>query len=338
MARGLAALGELDLIGVAARHAEPPPAEWSPPIEVAQLPLPRVALYEAWHRLRRPRVERTTGPVDVIHATTFAIPPRSAPLVVTIHDLAFLSEPAHFTRRGLKFFRRGLELARAEAALVLCPSEATLEHCVAEGFERSRLRMTPMGVEVAEASEKDIATTTSRYGLERPYIMWSGTVEPRKNLPRLVRAYASLDPGHDLVLVGPAGWNEELAPLIEPLGDRVKALGFVPHADLGPLYAGASIFCFPSLSEGFGLPVLEAMAQGTPVVTSKGTSTEEVAGDAGVLVDAYDADSIAGGMSQLLNDGDLMTKLRAAGKLRAADYPWARTARLIADCYQELTA
>jgi glycosyltransferase involved in cell wall biosynthesis len=276
--------------------------------------------------------------VDVIHATTLAIPPRSAPLVVTIHDLAFLSEPAHFTHRGLSFFRRGLDLAKAEADLVLCPSDATLRHCVSEGFERARLRMVPMGVNATEATDEDIAEARNRYGLGRPYIMWSGTVEPRKNLPRLLTAFASLGHDHDLVLVGPTGWNEDLAPLVEPLGDRVKALGFVPHRDLGPLYAGAALFCFPSLAEGFGLPVLEAMAQGTPVVTSKGTSTEEIAGDAGVLVDACDADSIAQGMNNLLTDEDLMTKLKAAGKERAAAYPWSRTARLTADCYREVTA
>jgi glycosyltransferase involved in cell wall biosynthesis len=338
IARALAALDEVDPIGVAARHARPPLAGWAPPIEVKQLPLPRLALYEAWHRLRWPAVERATGSVDVIHATTLAIPPRSAPLVVTIHDLAFMSEPAHFTHRGLSFFRRGLDLAKAEADLVLCPSDATLRHCVSEGFERARLRMVPMGVNATEATDEDIAEARDRYGLGRPYIMWSGTVEPRKNLPRLLTAFASLGHDHDLVLVGPTGWNEDLAPLVEPLGDRVRILGFVPHRDLDPLYAGAELFCFPSLAEGFGLPVLEAMAQGTPVVTSKGTSTEEIAGDAGVLVDACDADSIAQGMNNLLTDEDLMAKLKAAGKERAAAYPWSRTARLTADCYREVTA
>ena len=115
----------VDIVGVAARHNAPPPAPWTPPVPVAHLRLPRIALYEAWHGLRRPRVQSATGPVDVVHATTLAIPPRSAPLVVTVHDLAFLHAPEHFTRHGMRFFRRGLTLARRDADLVLCPSRST---------------------------------------------------------------------------------------------------------------------------------------------------------------------------------------------------------------------
>src|ERR671918_162508 len=123
--QGGGAQAGVEQVGVAARHSRPPPEAWRPPIPVRHLPLPRLALYRTWHRLRWPPVERATGPVDVVHATSLAIPPRSAPLVVTIHDLAFMHQPSHFTRRGRSFFRRGLDLARRDADLVLCPSATT---------------------------------------------------------------------------------------------------------------------------------------------------------------------------------------------------------------------
>jgi glycosyltransferase involved in cell wall biosynthesis len=248
------------------------------------------------------------------------------PLVVTLHDLSFLEYPEHFSRAGLRFFHRALELARREADLVLCSSEATLEHCVAVGFEQARLRHVPLGVTVEPAAEADVDAVRERYGLRSPYVLWTGTVEPRKNLPRLLAAFETLGRDVELVLVGPKGWNEDVraAPGVRPLG-------FVPADDLRALYAGAEVFCFPSLMEGFGFPVLEAMAQGTPVVTSRGTSTEQLARDAGVLVDPRDPGSIAAGIERALADDGT---LAAAGRARAAEYSWSRTASLVLEAYE----
>lgn len=334
---GARALGKfVDVVGVSARHREAPSAPWTPPVPVESLPLPRAALYESWHRLRRPRVEMATGRVDVVHATTLAIPPRSAPLIVTIHDLAFLTYPEHFTRRGLRFFTKGLELARRDADLVLCSSTATLEECKKNGFPTDRLRHVPLGVRVEPASEKESEQARVRYGLTRPYVMWTGTVEPRKNLRGLVEAFLSLDSELDLVLVGPRGWNEDVDRIVSGRTEHIKPLGFVPGADLAALYAGAEVFCYPSLMEGFGFPVLEAMAQSTPVVTSRGTSTEELAGDDAILVDPHDPTSIADGLTQVLSDGDLAARLATAGPKRAATFSWDRNARATADAYREV--
>ena len=330
-------LPSIDLVGVAARHPRRPPAEWTPPVEVFELPLPRVALYAAWHRFRRPRVELATSRVDVIHATTAAVPPKSAPLVITAHDLAWMKEPSHFTPRGLKFFKRGLELALQDADLVLCPSEATMRDCEAAGWDRSALRHVPLGVDARRARPEEVADVRRRYSLEHDYMLWTGTIEPRKNLRGLLEAYRSLQGAPELVLCGPRGWNEDLDALIAPMKERVRVLGFVPGADLPPLYAGASVFCWPSLMEGFGFPVLEAMAQGTPVVTSLGTSTEEVAGDVAVLVDPRDPMSIASGVERILNDEPLAAKLAEAGPARAAEFTWERTARSVADAYLEVS-
>lgn len=336
MARALLERDDVTIVGVAAAHRGPAPAGWRPPIPVRHLRLPRPLLYETWHRLRWPSVESATGPVSVIHATTMAMPPKRAPIVMTVHDLAFLREPSHFTARGLRFFTRGLELALRETEVIVCPSEATRADAVAVGFDPHRTRVIPLGVDIPEVTDGQMQEVRAKHGLDRPYILWTGTIEPRKNLPRLIEAFRSIETEIELALVGPEGWNEDLQGLIKGIEDRVRVLGFVPHRELGALYAAAEIFCFPSLLEGFGFPVLEAMAQGTPVVTSAGTSTEELAGDAGILVDPLDAGAIAQGLRSVLEDEDLAARLREAGRARAATYTWSRTARSLVDVYREV--
>lgn len=327
----------VNLVGVAARHNAPLHEQWTGvPVSIEQLPLPRPLLYEAWHRLRWPPVQMATGRVEVIHATTMAIPPKSAPLVVTVHDLAWIDDPTHFTARGMRFFRRGFELVKRDADLVLCPSRTTLDACRSAGMEDARLRLIPLGVEGSSVNEADVARVRSHYKLNSPYVMWTGTIEPRKNLKGLIEAYRSLRRDLDLVLVGPKGWNEDLDQLVGGTHDGVRILGFVPDDDLGALYAGAEVFCYPSLLEGFGFPVLEAMAQGTPVVTSSGTSTEELARDAGVLVDPRDSASIARGINSVLEDAAFAAKLSSAGLVRSAEYSWDRTAKLLIEAYMEV--
>lgn len=340
LARALEEISDLELVGVAARHRAPPPEPWQPPIPVRQLGLPRIALYESWQYLRRPRIEAATGPVDVIHATGIVMPPRTSPVVLTVHDLAYLDYPELFTRQGLRFFRRALELALRDASLVLCSSLATLERCREAGFEDGKLRHVPLGVRATRASPDAVARVREAYALPSRIILWTGTVEPRKNLPGLIRAFALLDTDAELILVGPPGWNEDLDRLVRRLPptvrDRVRLLGWVPHEDLEALYAAADVMCFPSLLEGFGFPVVEAMAQGTPVVTSRGTSTEElVSGGAGLLVDPREPEEIAAALARVLDDPALASRLAAAGLERAAGYTWQRTAELVAVAYAE---
>lgn len=332
----------VDVIGVAARHRGPPPSPWQPTFPVRHLPLPRPVLYEAWARVGRPHVERATGPVQVVHATTIIVPPRSAPLVVTIHDLAFLHDPSHFTRRGVRAFQSGLARVRRSADVVLCSSSATADDCERAGVGADRLRVVPLGVEVAEATGHDVEAARRRYGLSAPYLLFVGTVEPRKNLDGLLAAFARLvragvPADLQLALVGPAGWGPELETLLaaaEPeVTGRVRRIGFVPEAVKRALLAGAAALCYPSRREGFGLPVLEAMAQGTPVVTSRGTSTEEVAGGAAVLVDPTDPDDIASGIVEALRR---RRELAALGRARAAEATWARTAALTRAAYAEV--
>lgn len=332
MARALAARNEVEVVGVSARHRTPPEPEWRPPIEVRQMGLPRTALYESWHRFRRPPVDRATGPVDLVHATSLAVPPRSQPLAVTIHDLAFLRDPSHFTKHGLAFFRKGTELARSEADLVLCPSRASADDCIAHGFDAARLRVVPLGVEQEEVSEIAVAPVLKRLGIEGSFVLWTGTIEPRKNLPRLLAAWRQVRTDAELVLVGPTGWNEELGASLENT-PRVRVLGWLPRRDLTALYAGATALCWPSLWEGFGFPVLEAMVQSTPVITSKGTSTEEIAGGTALLVDPNEATDIARAIQELLDDPEVREGLAFAGRERARTFTWSATAEALIAAY-----
>lgn len=329
--------GAIDQIGVSARHTAPPEPDWRPTIDVAQLPLPRLALYESWHRLRRPAVQRATGAIDVIHATGMAVPPPSAPLVVTVHDLAFLRDPSQFTRRGVSFFHRAIDLARRDATLVICPSRATIDECVENGFAPDRLRYVPWGIDVQSVGDEVVAGVRARLGIERRYVLWAGTIEPRKNLPVLLDAFErAAPPDVVLVLAGPTGWNERLDERLEALGSRVRSVGFVDSATLRALQSGAEVFCFPSRQEGFGLPVLEAMAQGTAVITSAGTATEEVVGEAGVVIDPSDVDALGAELARLLDDPAERERLGRLGRERAiASFSWDSTASALEAVYRE---
>jgi len=328
---------DLELIGVSARHRHPPAPAWTPSIEVKQLPLPRLALYETWHRLRWPDVDHATGRVDVIHATGMAMPPARVPIVATVHDLAFLRDPSQFTRRGVSFFHRAIDLARSDARIVICPSQATIDECVANGFDPARLRLVPWGIEPARVDDSIVTEMRTRLGLNGRYMLWAGTIEPRKNLPVLLSAFEGIDEKEiTLVLAGPEGWNEQIDSQLERLGSRVSRVGFVDPETLAALQAGAELFVFPSRQEGFGLPVLEAMAQGTAVITSAGTATEEVVGNAGVVVDPADVDALREAMNRLLGDDEERRRLGEAGRQRAETvFTWEQTASALQKAYDE---
>jgi len=329
VARRLATRADIELIGVAGRHRREPDAAFRSPIAVHSLPLARPWLYEAWNRFEWPPVERAAGTVDVCHST-IAIPAATkAPQVVTIHDVAFLRAPERFTSHGVRVMKAGLERCR-RADLVLCPSAATLGDLVELGFDERRIRRVPWGVEAVRVSGADVARVRNTYALPERFVLYVGTVEPRKNISRLARATAGLDDDLSLVVAGAQGWGDAG-------GDEVgvQFLGFVPEPDLPAVYASATVFAYPSLDEGFGMPVAEAMAYGLPVVTSRGTATEETAGGAAVLVDADDTDSIRGGLATALDDA---AGLAARGRARAAELSWDATAEATTAAYREVVA
>lgn len=334
LAHEYAALPELSVIGLVARHGECTRAPEGLELPLRRSRLPRAALYETWQRFRRPQIGREVA--DLVHATTWAVPGRRVPLVVTVHDLAFLEDPGHFTPRGVRFFRRGLEIARTEAAAVVVPSKATHDDCVTAGLRPDRLHIVPHGVRPPTTSPEQVTDFRMRYSLTRPYVLWAGTREPRKNLPTLVEAFSRvLDAGADLdlVLAGPEGWGPEQDRLPSPQEGRVRLLGRLSPTDLQAAYAGALVFCYPSLREGYGMPVTEAMAHGTPVVTSRGTATEEAAGGAALLVDPRDEVELAASLLEACTD-TCQAPLRAASLERAAALSWRSAARATAEVYR----
>jgi glycosyltransferase involved in cell wall biosynthesis len=218
---------------------------------------------------------------------------------------------------------------------ILCPSEATRRDLAAAGFNEDRLTVVPLGVEPSHVDPDRPAALRAARGLDGPFVLWVGTVEPRKNLPALAEAM-QLIPDVPLVVVGPTGWRADREAVLAQLGDRVHLVGPVGETDKQAWYAAADVFCYPSLLEGFGLPVAEAMARGTPVVTAAGTATEEVAAGAALVVDPTDPAALAEAIASLLADQRLSARLVEAGRRRAAELTWPAAARATAEVYREV--
>lgn len=319
---------EVELVAVAGRHRRQPSPPYRPSLSVRSLPLARPWLYETWNRFERPRVEAATGPIDVCHSTTAIPAATSAPHVVTVHDVAFVHHPDRFSRHGARVMAAGLERARS-ADLVMCPSRHVANDLAEIGFSEQRVRVVPWGVDRVVTDQADTDRVRAAYDLPEQFVLFVGTLEPRKNLDRLAAAVDRLGGDVPLVVVGAAGWGETRVEA----GANCRFVGFVPQADLAPLYAAATVFAYPSLEEGFGLPVLEAMAQSTPVVTSAGVATEEVAGGAAVLVDPTDIDSITEGLRSALDDP---SRWAALGSARAASCTWSAAAAATLAVYREV--
>ena len=322
---------DVELLFVAGKHSSPPAPEFRPSGAVAMLPLTRPWLYEAWTRFNWPKVESVTGSIDVAHATGLIPCASSMPLVVTVHDVAFLHDPDKFSRQGARIMTRSLDVIRRRADRVICSSQATIADCVAAGFDAEMLRHVPLGVDAVTASGTDIERVRRRYRLPDEFVLFVGTREPRKNLARLALAMSKRATRQTLVVVGADGWGD--VGVVDH-GDTLF-LGFVPDDDLAPLYAAAAVFAYPSEREGFGLPVAEAMAQGAAVVTSRGTSTEEVAGGAAVLIDPFDEDDIARGIDEAF---DRRADLRAPGVERAGQLTWTAAAERTLAVYREISS
>ena len=304
---------------------------------VRYVPLPRPVLYEAWLRLARPRVEPWTGPVDVVWAASMIAAPSGAPLVATVHDLGFLDHPERSSRRGRSFFPRAWDAVTSRAEVIVCPSQTVADDCARHGLEPERLRVVPWGVAPPFTTPAEADEVRRAFGLPEVFALWVGTLEPRKNLPGLVKAVELL-PDLALAVVGPEGWNLDGFDVLEPLGERAYRLGQVDDHQLSALYRAAAVFVFPSLLEGFGLPVLEAMAHGTPVVTSAGTATAEAADGAARLVDPLDPQALAAAIEAALSGDQLTRGLVDRGLERAGQRSWSATAAGYAAIFHEVAS
>jgi glycosyltransferase involved in cell wall biosynthesis len=313
----------------------------------AVLFLPRPLLYDAWHTLGRPRLDHVgrLADADLVHAPSVAVPPRSGvPLIVTAHDAAPLVFPETYPRRGRRFHAQGLAAAAERADVVITVSHAAADE-LAEytSIPLERVRVVPNGVVLDMATDAAVAETRRRLRLEgAPYVLWVGSLEPRKNVGLLVDAFArwaaESDLPHRLVLAGPTGWVENAGAVLAParqLGDRVRTIGRVDDETVRAIYRGADLFAFPSRHEGFGIPVLEAMAQGTAVLAADIAPVREVAGDAARLLPPDDPDAWAGALDELLGDAAERARLGAAGQARAQQFSWERCAEATRAVYRE---
>ncbi|MFN2251968.1 MAG: glycosyltransferase family 4 protein [Anaerolineae bacterium] len=339
----LAALGEYD---ITAFTPEPLAAERLPrAIEVrrapamAASPLGRIA----WEQTRLPGEVRRSG-ARVYHGAAYAMPALCpTPAVVTVHDLSFERLPETLPLLQRRYLGLATRLAVRRAQALIAVSQFTRRELVdALGAAPDRVHVVHNGIEPAfrPAPPSAQAAVRERYGLAGPFALTLGTLQPRKNLVTLMRGYAALrarDPDTPpLAVIGGAGWGGvHPAKLADELGvgGQVRVLGFVPDDDLPALYSSCSVFAYPSLYEGFGLPVAEALACGAPTLVAAASSLPEVGGPAVVQVEPGDHEAGAAALRNLLGDDSRRRSLRIAGPERAKRFSWERAARETADVY-----
>ena len=298
-----------------------------------------------WEQVAGPQLARRIG-VDVWHGPHYTMPLRLAtPAVITVHDLTFFDHPEWHERTKVPFFRRMIAASAARAEVLVCVSAYTAERLRVHTQPRGAVIVAPHGIDderldpTETPSIDEDHTALAEHGITSPFIAFVGTIEPRKNVPTLVRAFSLLAPDRPdlrLVIVGGDGWGAgEVRDAIAASGvaTRVQRPGYVDDRSLAALYRRAEAVAYPSFEEGFGLPALEALAFGAPLVTTQGSALEEVTGDAALLVPPGDVAALAGALGAILDDDALAQGLRSAGPKRAAEFTWDHSVDLHIDAY-----
>lgn len=310
-----------------------------PNVRLRVIPFPRL-----WTHIRL-AAEVQLRPPDVLFVPAHVLPLVPGRAVATVHDLGYRHFPQAHPWAARMYLEWGTRHNARAGRLVIADSHATREDLIR--FYRvpaDKIRVAYPGLRpdlqpVQNAAALEAALR--RYGIEPPYVLYVGTLQPRKNLARLIEAFAQVPPPYRLVLAGRKGWmyGEILRRAEESgIGERVLFPGYVPDEDLSALLTGAALFAFPSLYEGFGLPVLEAMACGAPVVCSDAGSLPEVAGDAAILVPPTDTEALAAAMNRVLADEGLRAELVRRGRERARLFTWRRCAEEILKALEDAAA
>jgi len=299
---------------------------------------------QSWKRLHWPPFDWFAGKADLYHFPNFTIPPLSrGKTVVTIHDMSFVRYPEFAEAKNLKYLNAVIhDTARRADAIITDStfSKREIEDCLKVPPER--VFATPLGVSPDYTRPPDwrIQSFRDRHHLSRPYLLTVGTIEPRKNLPFMIEVFEHLDGfDGDLVIAGMPGWK--VGPILEqfeqsPRRDRIRYIKYLPDGELPSLYAGAELFLTTSFYEGFGLPPLEAMACGTPVVASAGGSLPEVLGNAAVIISGFDRGDWTGVINSLLGDRPRRDRIAALSPAHAARYSWRETARKTWEVYRSV--
>lgn len=294
--------------------------------------LPPFVLDLLWNNLHVTKAEWLTGPVDLIHTSDWAEPPSRLPKVTTIHDLSFFKDPDYTHPKVRQVHKKRLYWVAREAAKIIAVSHATKEDIV------KYLEVDPSRIEViheagslkmpSPLSPQNLASFASRLHLKKPYFLVPGSGHPRKNIPRLVKAFSQYSKDFQLIIIGRPSPEE-----LKYQSEDVVFTGFVSDSDLAYLYKFAELLLYPSLYEGFGIPVLEAFSLGLPVVTSCISSLPEVAGDAAIQVDPEDPEAIAAGIMQALDQKESLVEL---GRARLSKFTWRRTAAKTLRLYKQI--
>ena len=327
---------------------------WPATFQVRSIPFSDRWVHILWQRLRLPvPVQAITGALDLFHSPDFVLPPTGrTPSILTVHDLSFLRVPQFFVPGFREYLEKAVSRAVDRAACILADSESTrVDLMQLMAVEPESVTVLYPGVEsrFRPVKEADVlAAVRARYELPGRFVLGLSTVQPRKNFDGLIEAFRRLlarsadEPKIaelHLVIAGGKGWMyEDTLALVKRAGleDRVHFPGFVAEADLPAVYCLAAVFAFPSWYEGFGLPVLEAMACGTPVVAADNSSLPEVVGEAGLLVDAGDPDALSEALGRLLRDEALQGRLFRAGLDQARRFTWEEAAQQLLHVYKSL--
>lgn len=326
-------------------HPFPLPANF----QLFSFPVSERVMNIIWYRLGLPFLANWVIPAaDIFHSPNFMLPPlRRTKTLITIHDLSFVRFPECADPALAKFLTRMVPRWVRRADMVLADSESTKSDLIEWiAIPQEKIEVVYGGVEdffVPVRGEGVLASIQQKYLVPKPYILTMGTLEPRKNIGRLIEAYAILkqETGllHTLIVAGGKGWlYSELFTQVDRLGlhQDVVFLGYVPDTDLPPLISGADLFVFPSLYEGFGLPPLEAMACGCPVVSSQAASLMEILGDAALYFEAIDVRALAQAIERALADRALRETLIERGLAQAARFTWKAAAEKLLRVYEQV--
>lgn len=311
-------------------------------LQLKHMRIPARIVVLMWERIGRPKAEKLFGQADVVHGTNFWVPPlQSRKGVVTIHDLTFRLYPEMCTPPVQRYEWIVPKVLR-RCRLVITPSETVRSQVAQElRFPLDDIVVTPEGVRGSFIGAKRDAAVAQRLGVEGEYVLFAGTQEPRKNLDRLIQAFASVRSDLKLLIAGPSGWGSINLPALTRklhLNDRVIFSGYLADGELASLMAGCRAFVFPTIYEGFGLPPLEAMAAGVPVVSSTGGSLPEILGDAPFYCDPFDVASIAGATEEATKEGEARNSAVRRGIEQASKYSWEETARLTLHAYDRVAS
>lgn len=322
------------------------PANHGTPSNLSKMYFPVRSVFRKWWLVGLPSMLQIS-PFDVFHGTNYCIPVFApCPTVVTVHDLSLFNQSHTHEDDNVRRGKRRIPIMMRRASKIIAPSEWTrreiMEHFHVSA-ERIRVIQEAARKEMVPLTAEQSAGVLGKHGLTGPFLLFVGTIEPRKNLLVLLRAYHEMlqttEHRPRLVICGGSGWkNEEVFQLVDELelGEMVRFLGYVADEDLPALYSTAECFLYPSVYEGFGLPPLEAMACGAPVITSNASSLPEVVGEAGLMHPAEDHRALAGLIARLLDDRQAREHYRQAALQRSAQFSWDRAARETQAVYDEV--